>query len=56
MLSQDTREIQTLDNNPHFAEIFADMVVKEFLGEVAMKYLDGPLRPGEMPKEQVAIS
>ena len=33
----------------NFAEIFADMIVKEFMGDVKLKFVDAPLKEGEKP-------
>ena len=34
----------------NFAEILADIIVKEFMGDVKMKHVDGPLKVDEKPK------
>tara|TARA_B110000305_G_C18872262_1_gene373711 strand:- start:30 stop:335 length:306 start_codon:yes stop_codon:yes gene_type:complete len=36
---------------PNFAEIFADKIVKEFMGDVKMKQVDPPLKEGEIPEQ-----
>ena len=34
---------------PNFAEIFADKIVKEFMGDVKMKKVDPPVKDDEIP-------
>ena len=35
----------------NFSEIFSDRIIKDFMGDVKNKYIDGPLKSGELPKE-----
>ena len=35
----------------NFAEIFADKIIKEFMGDVKLKMVDPPLSDSEIPNE-----
>ena len=35
----------------NFSEIFSDRIIKDFMGDVKSKYIDDPLKSGELPKE-----
>ena len=34
----------------NFAEILADIIVKEFMGDVKLKHVDTPLKEGDKPE------
>ena len=33
----------------NFSEIFSDRIIKDFMGDVKSKYIDDPLKSGELP-------
>jgi hypothetical protein len=43
ILAQQVKDIQQIYIKPNFAEIFADKIVREFMGDVKMKEVDPPL-------------
>ena len=49
ILAIDEKIIQSSYMKSNFAEIFADMIVKEFMGDVKLKFVDTPLKEGEKP-------
>lgn len=49
ILALDEKLIQIAYMKSNFAEIFADIIVKEFMGDVKLKFVDAPLKEGEKP-------
>lgn len=53
ILSEDARDIQDVYVLPNFAEIFADRIVRAFMGNVKLKEMDPPLKERQEPEVQM---
>lgn len=53
ILSEDVKEIQEIYVLPNFAELFADKIVKGFMGNVKLKEVDPPLKEKQEPDVQM---
>jgi hypothetical protein len=49
ILAIDEKMIQVAYMKSNFAEIFANIIVNEFMGDVKLKFVDAPLKEGEKP-------
>lgn len=51
ILGQDLKTVKDWYVLENFAEILADKIVRDFMGDVRLKLVDPPLQDGEVPKE-----
>ena len=55
ILGLDENEIKRLYLSDDFAEIFSDIIVRQFFGDVMLKTIDSPLEKGELPQEFLVV-